>query len=138
MRARAFLTGWAPSWMGVSLWVLVLGTAAWAASSSIVIPADLPNRSDLGDVRLRWALIQDPGTVRAVGVAESPNRVVSRTTLELFGADREGRVVSQGQGDIQGGFGSTSGPFDVALRPTGREARFELVLVHVQEGKPGD
>jgi hypothetical protein len=71
-------------------------------------------------------------------VAESPNRVVSRTTLELFGVDREGRVVSQGQGDIQGGFGSTSGPFDVALRPTGREARFELVLVHVQEGKPGD
>ena len=138
MRARAFLIGQAPSWMGMSLWILALGTAACAASSPIAVPADLPNRTDLGDVRLRWALVQEPGTVRAVGVAESPNRVVSRTTLGLFGVDQDGRVVSQGQGDIQGTFGSTNGPFEVALRPTGREARFELVLAHIQEGKPGD
>jgi hypothetical protein len=29
-------------------------------------------------------------------------------------------------------------PFEVALRPTGREERFDLVLIHAQEGKPGN
>jgi hypothetical protein len=92
MRARAFLTGWALSWMGVSLWVLVLGTAAWAASSSIVVPADLPNRSDLGDVRLRWALIQDPGTVRA---GEWPNRRTASFPGQRWSSSAWiGRVVS--------------------------------------------
>jgi hypothetical protein len=46
--------------------------------------------------------------------------------------------VSRGESDLQGGFGRTSVPFEIALQPTGREERFELVVVHAQEGKPGD
>jgi hypothetical protein len=46
--------------------------------------------------------------------------------------------VSRGETEIQGGFGRTSLPFEITLRPTGREERFHLVLVHAQEGKAGD
>jgi hypothetical protein len=76
--------------------------------------------------------------VRAAGLAESPTRIVSWAKLALFGVDRDGRVVSRGESDLQGGFGRTSVPFEIALQPTGREERFELVVVHAQEGKPGD
>jgi hypothetical protein len=138
MTGRVLLVGGVPGWLTGALYVLALGTAACTANSRIAVPAELPNRTELGDVQTRWALVQEPGAVRAVGIAESPNRFVSRTTVGLVGVDANGRVVSQGQGDIRGGLGSTSGPFEVALRPTGREARFELVLAHIQEGKPGD
>jgi hypothetical protein len=112
--------------------------AACAASAAISLPADLPNHTDQGEFRLRWALEPGPATVRAVGLIESPSRAVPWATLALFGVDRDGRVVSHGTSDVRGGFGRSSLPFEIALRPTGHEARFDLVLVHAQEGKPGD
>jgi hypothetical protein len=133
------LTGSAPCWLALGLMILVLGAAACTASSAIAITTDLPNRSDQGQLHFRWALIREPAMVRAVGLAESPTRIVSWATVALFGVDREGRVVSRGQSDLRsGGFDRTSLPFEITLRPTGREERFELVLLHAQEGKPGD
>jgi hypothetical protein len=29
-------------------------------------------------------------------------------------------------------------PFEITLRPTGREERFDLVLIRASEGKPAD
>jgi hypothetical protein len=138
MTARSRLTGCARGWVALGLVILALGAAACAASSAIAIPADLPNRTDQGQFHFRWALIREPAMVRAVGLAESPTRIVSWAKLALFGVDRDGRVVSRGESDLQGGFGRTSVPFEIALQPTGREERFELVVVHAQEGKPGD
>jgi hypothetical protein len=138
MTARSRLTGCARGWVALGLVILALGAAACAASSAIAIPADLPNRTDQGQFHFRWALIREPAMVRAAGLAESPTRIISWAKLALFGVDRDGRVVSRGESDLWGGFGRTSVPFEIALLPTGREERFELVLVHAQEGKPGD
>jgi hypothetical protein len=123
--------------MGLALGVLVLWAAACAARSPIAVPADLPNRTDHGEFQLRWALVRESATVRAVGLMES-HRIVPWATLALFGVDRNGRVVSRGQSDVQAGFGGSRLPFEVALRPTGREERFELVVIHAHQGKPGD
>jgi hypothetical protein len=125
--------------VALGLAILALGAAACTTSSAVAIPADLPNRSDQGQLHLRWALIREPAVVRAVGLAESPTRIVSWATVALYGVDRDGRVVSRGQSDLRnGGFAHTSMPFEITLRPTGQEERFDLVLLHAQEGKPGD
>jgi hypothetical protein len=137
MMTRARLTGCAPSWIVLGFGVLVLGTAACTARSPIAIPADLPNHTDQGGFHFRWTLLQEPTTVRAVGLIES-SRIVPWATLALFGVDRDGRVVSRGDSEVQGGFGHTSLPFEIALRPSGREERFDLILIHAQEGKPGE
>jgi hypothetical protein len=116
---------------------LGLGPGACAVPAPAAIPAELPNRTDQGEFHLRWALLREPDLVRAVGRAET-GRVVAWATLGLLGVDRDGRVVSQGRTDLSGSFGRTTQPFEIRLRPTGREARFELVLLQAQEGKPGE
>jgi len=118
--------------------VLALLTAACAVPAPLAIPADLPNHTDQWGFSFRWALAREPTTVRAAGVMESSSRVIPWATLALFGVDASGRVVSRGQTDVRGGFGRTSLPFEITLRPTGREERFDLVLLHAQEGKPGE
>lgn len=125
--------GRAGSWMA-----LALLTAACAAPTPLAIPADLPNRTDQWGFSFRWALAREPTTVRAAGVMESSSRVIPWSTLALFGVDGGGRVVSRAQTDLHGGFGRTSVPFEITLRPTGREERFDLVLLRAQEGKPGE
>lgn len=117
---------------------LALLSAACAGGAPLEIPADLPNRSDQGGFTFRWALTREPASVRAAGVMESRTRPVPWSTVALFGVDAGGRVVSRGQTDLRGGFGRTSLPFEITLRPTGREERFDLVLLHAQEGKPGE
>ena len=138
MTARVFLTAGMPRWLRPSLCVVLVGTGVWAASATISVPADLPNRTDQGELRIRWAIVRDSAAVRAVGLAESPNRDVSWTRLGLYGLDRNGRIVSRGESDVQAALGRTSGPFEVTLRPTGEEDRFELVVLRAREGKPGD
>jgi hypothetical protein len=101
MTAQVFLTNRMPRWLRPSLCVLLLGTEGWAASASINVPADLPNRTDQGGLRIRWALVRDSAAVRAVGMAESPNRDVSWTRLGLYGLDRSGRIVSRGESDVE-------------------------------------
>jgi len=125
--------GRAGAWMA-----LALLAAACAAPAPLAIPADLPNRADQWGLSFRWALAREPTTIRAAGVMESSSRVIPWSTLALFGVDGGGRVVSRGQTTVQGGFGRTSVPFEIALRPTGREERFDLVLLRAQEGKPGE
>ena len=138
MTPRARSTGNVLAWVALGLGVLVLGTVACAGGVQLAIPAELPNRTDQGEFRFRWALVREPDTVRAVGLAESPNRLVSWARVALFGVDRDGRVVSRGDSEIAGGFGRSSLPFEVTLHPTGREERFELALTYTNEGKPGD
>jgi hypothetical protein len=125
-------------WLRLLLGVTLLGTGAWAASGPITVPTDLPNRTVQGELRLRWAVVRDSATVRAVGLAESPNRDVSWTRLGFYGLDGSGRIVSRGESDVQGGLGRTGGPFEVVLSATGAEERFELVVLRAREGKPGD
>ena len=130
-------------WTGLtrrgSTWmVLALLTAACAAPAPLATPTDLPNHTDQWGFSFRWALARETTTVRAAGVMESSSRVIPWSTLALFGVDANGRVVSRGQTDIRGGFGRTSLPFEITLRPTGREERFDLVLLRAQEGKPGE
>jgi len=130
---RTHLTRGGRAWLA-----LALLSAACAGGAPLAIPADLPNRSDQGGFTFRWALAQEPDSVRAAGVMESRTRPVPWATVALFGVDAGGRVVSRGQTDLRGGFGRTSLPFEITLRPTGREERFDLVLLHAQEGKPGE
>ncbi len=125
--------GRAGSWMA-----LALLTAACATPAPLAIPADLPNRTDQWGFSFRWALAREPTTVRAAGVMESSSRVIPWSTVALFGVDGGGRVVSRGQTDVHGGFARSSVPFEITLRPTGREERFDLVLLRAQEGKPGE
>src|SRR5262245_42494512 len=139
MPARSRPTACTARWVALGLSILALGAAACATSPAVAVPSDLPNRSDQGQLQFRWALVQEPSMVRAVGLAESPTRIVAWATVALFGVDRDGRVVSRGQSDLRNGsFSRTSMPFEIALQPTGREQKFELVLLHAQEGKPGD
>jgi hypothetical protein len=138
MTPRPRPTGHSLGWIVLGLAVLLTGAAAGAASAPFPIPSDLPNRTDQGEFHFRWALIREPGSVRAVGLADTPNRVVTWARVALFGVDRSGRVVSRGDSEIPGGFGRTTLPFQVSLRPTGREEQFDLVLLYANEGKPGD
>lgn len=138
MTPRPRPTGRAPAWIVLGVAALLLGAATGAASAPLAIPSDLPNRTDQGEFHFRWALVREPGVVRAVGLAEAPTRVVAWARVALFGVDRHGRVVSRGDTEIPGGFGRTALPFEVSLSPTGREDRFDLVLVQAHEGKPGD
>jgi hypothetical protein len=117
---------------------LALLSAACTSGAPLTVPADLPNRTEQWGLTFRWALAREPTMVRAVGVMESGSRPVPWATVALLGVDAGGRVVSRGQTDVRAGFGRTSLPFEIALRPTGREERFDLVLLHAQEGKPGD
>jgi hypothetical protein len=132
MRAR--LSRGIRGWMALAL----LSAACTSGGAPLAVPADLPNRTEQSGITFRWALARDPATVRAVGVMEPGSRPVPWATVALFGVDAGGRVVSRGQTDLRGGFGRASLPFEIALRPTGREEQFELVLLHAQEGKPGD
>jgi hypothetical protein len=142
MTARLRLSGWVPS--RIALGALVVATLAAAAGgaggagAAIAIPSELPNRTYQGEFQFRWALVRETGTVRAVGWADASNRIVAWVRVALLGVDQNGRVVSRGDREVPGGFGRTSLPFEVSLRPTGREERFELVLVQAHEGKPGE
>jgi len=93
-------------------------------------PADFPNHaSDHPFFDLHWRLERTADRVEAVGLVEAA-RVdgIYDVTVELRGLDDAGRVVSRGLGRTYGGRLPRwhSQPFAVGLRPTGREARFEL------------
>lgn len=138
MTGRACPTHRAPVLLVLGLTLGLLGLGTGATGAPLAIPSDLPNRTDQGEFHFRWALVREPGVVRAVGLAEAPTRVVAWARVALFGVDRNGRVVSRGDTEIPGGFGRTALPFEVSLHPTGREDRFDLVLIQAHEGKPGD
>src|SRR5262245_34166653 len=89
------------------------------------MPAELPYTTRQQFLTLHWALIREPGRVRAVGRADAS---VSRwdASLTLEGLDVAGRVVSRGSAPVRPGFGTGPTPFQVELVPTGGENGFRL------------
>ena len=135
MARRVGRARWWPSLALAGVAFGMLGCAAGAGSTRIVVPAELPNQTFEQGMSLRWALIRDDGPVRAVGLAEAPGVGVSGSTLALYGLDRDGRIVSRGQGVVAGGFGAAALPFEVTLRPTGREERFTIHVLSFPAAK---
>lgn len=109
------------------LLVLLAGCAGLAPPDR---PQDFPlHAADHPFFDLHWRLDEKEGEVRAVGVVEAARQGdFSEVVLELRGIDPEGRVVSRALGATLSGRLDRWGtqPFSVRLRPTGREARFEL------------
>jgi len=99
------------------------------AAAPVAVPAELPlvTREDTFDVR--WALERRPDAVRAVGIARTLTGRATNLTLGLFGIDENGRLVSQTRTPVRFDFAHGPAPFEMTLRPTGREARFELHVV---------
>jgi len=61
---------------------------------------------------------------------------VTLVTLNFFGLDGDGRIVSRGIALVHGPFGDRPQPLAAQLRPDGREVRFELRVAMVQAGGP--
>jgi len=95
-------------------------------------PAGLPHRVASSHVELYWKCDQgEPGIMRVQGMARNPwsPQEVRSLEFDLFGVDRDDRVVSGAHAaaaSYQLGTNQTT-RFEVALRLTGREARYDLV-----------
>jgi hypothetical protein len=100
-----------------------------APQPRIVVPSTLPNTTREQFLTLRWALVREGGTVRAVGMAEPSGGLEWDATLELEGVDAQGRGLSQASSGVRSGF--TGGPvaFQVDLVPKGGETEFRLRVV---------
>jgi hypothetical protein len=116
-------------WTGLVL-ALALTGGACAGASRIDVPSTLPNVTQEDFLTLRWALQREGGTARAVGVAEPSTGTSWDATLDLYGLDREGRIVSRGSRVVRPEFAPGPTPFEVALVETGREAEFQLHVAH--------
>jgi hypothetical protein len=82
-------------------------------------------------VELYWKCDQgEPGLMRLEGMARNPwsPQEVRFLEFDLVGVDPEGRAVSEGHGEAVGFLLGTNQTtrFQVALRPSGREARYDL------------
>ena len=116
--------------------VLVVGGCAPVAR--IEVPSTLPNIVREQFLTLRWAVAREGGTVRAVGVAESPAGGHWDATVALEGLDAQGRTVSRSTGSIRPGFGVGPTHFEVALIPQGGETEFRLRVIRAQQySRPG-
>jgi hypothetical protein len=124
-------------WAGL---VLALALAGWgcAGAPRIEVPSTLPNVAQEDFLTLRWALQREGGTARAVGLAEPSTGTDWDATLDLFGVDRDGRIVSRGSRVVRPGFAPGPTPFEVALAETGREAEFQLHVTRSRmNSRPG-
>jgi hypothetical protein len=103
------------------------------------VPSTLPNVTQQDFLTLRWALQRESGTARAVGVAQASTGTGWDAVLDLYGLDRDGRIVSRGSRVVRPGFGPGPTAFDVALTETGREAEFQLHVARSRlNSRPGD
>jgi hypothetical protein len=100
--------------------------AACAAPAPIAVPAELPLQGYDQGYRMRWALERGPQAVRAAGTVQTSGFTAHELTMVLYGLDPQGRIVSRGYGILRGAVDLTPRPFEVVLRPTGREASFAL------------
>jgi len=128
------------TWLGIGMLLLSApvgcGTDAMRSSSMIGAepypPPGLPHRVASSHVELYWKCDQgEPGIMRVQGMARNPwsPQEVRSLEFDLFGVDRDDRVVSGAHAaapNYQLGTNQTT-RFDVALRLTGREARYDLV-----------
>lgn len=125
-------------WTGLLL-ALALGGAGCAGGSRIEVPANLSNVTREDFLTLRWALQREGGTARAVGVAEASTGTSWDAVFDLYGLDRERRIVSRGSSVVRPGFGPGLTPFDVALVETGGETEFQLHVARSRmNSRPGD
>jgi hypothetical protein len=131
-RPRGPIAG-APRRLGAGLAAVALAAALAAgctAPSRIAVPADLPETTREDTFEMRWALQREGGVVRAVGLARSLAGRETSLTLGLFGVDREGRVASRSSTPVRFRFDiQEPAPFEMTLRPTGTEVRFELHVI---------
>jgi hypothetical protein len=104
---------------------VAVGCAA-PARVDVSIPPELPLVTNDQLFEFRWVLQRDPSVTRAVGVASISSNAEFYLTLALFGLDPEGRIASRGQTYVQSDFSRRAVPFSVEVKPTGREARYEL------------
>lgn len=82
---------------------------------------------------LHWTLEEEAGRAAVRGiVAASRVDAIQDVTVEVVGLDQEGKVLSRALGTTYGGRMSNgqSRPFFIRLRPTGREARFDVRVWH--------
>jgi hypothetical protein len=125
-------------WAGLVL-ALALAGGGCAEASRIDVPSTLPNLTREDFLTLRWALQREGGTARAVGLAEPSTGTQWDATLDLYGLDGEGRIVSRGSRMVRPGFAPGPTPFEVALAETGREAEFQLHVTRSRmNSRPGD
>ncbi len=125
-------------WTGFAL-ALALASAGCAGASRLEVPSTLPNETRQDFLTLRWALERAGGTARAVGLAEASTGTEWDALLDLYGLDREGRIVSRGSRVVRPGFGPGPTAFEVTLTETGREAEFQLHVTRSRiNSRPGN
>jgi hypothetical protein len=104
-----------------------------AAPARIAVPPSLPNTTHEQFLALRWALVREPGRVRAVGLADAASGGQWDATVALEGLDSQGRTVSRSLAIIRPGFGAGPTAFEVDLVPGGGETEFRLRVVGLQQ-----
>ena len=125
-------------WAGLVL-TLALAGGGCAGASRIDVPSTLPNVTREDFLTLRWALQREGGTARAVGIAEASSGPGWDAVFDLYGLDRERRIVSRGSSVVRPGFAPGPTAFEVALVETGREAEFQLHVARSRmNSRPGD
>ena len=131
--------GWAVRLgLGALLMSTLVGCAMEGMQSSSMIgaepypPPGLPNRVASSHVELYWKCDQGgPGVMRVQGMARNPwsTQPVRYLEFDLFGVDRDDRTVSSAHAAAPNFLLGTNQitRFEVVLRTTGREARYDLV-----------
>lgn len=97
------------------------------------MPSTLPNVTRESFLTLRWTLLRQGGTARAVGLAEASSSGQWDATVDLLGVDDAGRTVSRGSTAVRPGFAPSAIPFEARLVETGRETSFRLVITRAQQ-----
>jgi hypothetical protein len=125
-------------WLGALLVSALAGCAADGGLSSSMIgsepypPPGLSHRIASSHVELYWRCDRgEPGVMRVEGTARNPwySQDVRYLEFDLFGVDRDDRTVSSAHSAAPNSMLGTNQitRFAVALRMTGREARYDLV-----------
>jgi hypothetical protein len=95
---------------------------------------DFPFRAADPHARLYWRIDRVGGLVAAVGVAEvlQPERI-DEVRLDLRGLDRAGQIVTRTSRSVysRSFAGTEPWSFDIALRASGEEDRFEVAVAGV-------
>lgn len=113
-----------------SLLVIVGVLSGCAGSTKIQLPAELPLHTTEDIFRIRWALQREPTVVRAIGQIEYDVDIEYRIALAFYGLDQDRRIVSRGSTYLQSSLSYAPIPFEVELKPTGRETSFELRVLN--------
>ena len=117
-----------------SLLVIVGVLGGCAGSTPIQLPTELPLSTSADVFRIRWALQREPTVVRAIGQIEYDVDIEYRISLAFYGLDGDRRILSRGSTSLQSSLSYAPIPFEVELKPTGRETTFELRVLNYRSG----